>query len=366
VKRRRSLAAASSLALLATAACRAPLDARPIEIPEAARASYEDALRRRAAAPDLGGDDARAELEAALSSAKEALAVAPDEFRFAVLVQDLEFDLDARAARERYTSTAPATARDRTLAARALLPERSAEARDLLLDASRGEPGFAWARYGLAFVERNEGQATAAIADAEQALKLDPTLIEALRLLADLYQSGGDRKRALLAREELIEVTNGDLGERHRYARLLLESDSKSDASDAERQLRVILAAVGDPPAPAQLEFARDALLDLGTCFARRADKNRNPKALEEAIAAWRRALALDPWCLTALYNIGLVERDQRNDPRAALAAFEEYLSRAESMSGPLPSDQLISRYLAVPDNVMTLREQLGLPQEPP
>ncbi len=357
--RKRIGRAAAALLVSAAAACQSPIVARPFEIAPAARASYDDALERRARSSRLGGDEARAELEAALQSAKAALAAAPGDFRLAVLVQDLEFDLDARAARERYVAEPASTAMVKTLAARALLPERSAEARELLLAACAEEPDLAWARYGLAFVERREGHAGAALADAERALRLDPTLVEALRLLADLYEDGGDRKRAIEAREKLIEVTAGDLVERHRFARLLLDSDSKSDATDAEKELRVILAAAGDPPRPERRDVARDALLDLGTAYARR-------NYVEQAIGYWRQALAVDGDCLTALCNVGIVELMQRRDPRAALAAFEEYLSRAQSMSGPLPSDQIYYRHLYVPHQVFVLRGELGLPTEAP
>lgn len=359
MKRRRLLAGLAMVAAAAIAApgCRSTLRAEPIVIPAAARASYDQALEARARARLLSGEAAGAELANALASARDALARAPDEFRLAVLVQDLEFDLDPRAARERYVEAAPDTAAGRTLAARALLPERTGEAHDLLLAACEQAPRFAWARYGLGFVERARGNPDVALRAAEAALRLDPSLVEALRLVAELCEEGGDRERAVLARERLIEVTGGDLEERHRYARLLLDADDRSDATDAEKELRVILAALGDPPPPGQRRFAGDALVDLGTAYARR---NR----FEEAIGHWRHALAVDSDCLTALSNIGVVELASRDDPRAALAAFEEYLARAQSIRAPLGADQLLYRLFYVPNQVLELRQRLGLPTD--
>jgi tetratricopeptide (TPR) repeat protein len=343
-------------AALVAAGCSSSLRAEPPVIPPQARVPYEEAARRFAAARAAGGESLRAELVAALAAAREARARAPEDFRIAALEQDLEFALDARAARERGAALPKSTASEKTLAARALLPERTDEAHDLLLAACEQDPRFAWARYGLAFIERLQGRFDDALRDAERALELDPSLVEALRLLAELYESGGDREHAVRARELLIEVSGGDLEERHRYAQLLLDADDRSDATDAEKELRVILAALGDPPGPAQREFARDALVDLGTAYARRS-------RFAEAIVYWRQALALDPDCLTAIYNIGVAEElKPRPDLAAALAAFEEYLARAQSMGGPLPFDQVYYRYFAVPRRVLELRQKLGLP----
>ncbi|MBL8841618.1 MAG: hypothetical protein JNL90_08840 [Planctomycetes bacterium] len=340
-----------ALALLA-GGCRSTLHARPIAIEPAAAAPYAEAERERARAATLADPERRAALEAALAAARRAQAAAPDEFRAALLAQDLEFELDLRAARERYVADSAETAAAKVLAARALLPERTAEARTLLTSAIAQDGDFAFARYGLAFLEQREGRADRARTLCAEALARDPTLLESLRMLAELEQDAGSRERALEARTLLIEVTGGDLLERHRLAQLLLEADDRSDATAAEKQLRVILEQLGDVPGPEQLELARDAWLDLGTAFARRSRD-------AEAIAAWEHALALDRECLTALYNIGVVEMKQRRHPELALLAFEEYLLRAQTMTRPLPADQIFYRLFYVPNQVRELREQL-------
>jgi tetratricopeptide (TPR) repeat protein len=279
-------------------------------------------------------------------------------------VQDLEFDLDPRAARELYAATgASATAREKTLAARALLPERLSDARDLLASACEQDPKFAWARYGLAFVDREFGRTDSALAGATEALRLDPTLLEALRLIAELAEEAGQRDEAVWARKELVSATGGDLEERRHYAQLLLESDAPRAASTAEKELRAIADAIGDPPPPNLRAELRDVYVDLGTAYALR---ERNPDALAAAIRCWRHALELDPECLTALSNIGLVELfPKRQNDSAALAAFEEYLRRAQTLSTPLSEDQVYYRQFFVPNQVLQLRQRLGLSTEP-
>ena len=66
------------------------------------------------------------------------------------------------------------------------------------------------------------------------------------------------------------------------------------------------------------------------------------------------------------VYNIGIVEQQQRHDPKAALAAFEEYMSVAQSLSGPLPAAEVYNRYFNVPSKILDLRQKLGMPLEKP
>ncbi|MSR45904.1 MAG: tetratricopeptide repeat protein [Planctomycetes bacterium] len=337
--------------LLAAVGCSTLLDARPPTLAPAAVEPMARAHEARTRAAALSDQERRAMLETALAAARAAAVAAPEEFRAELLVQDIELELDPRGARERYANGPAEGAASKVLVARALLPDRSVEARALLESALKQDGGFAWALYGLAFVERRDGHSDRARELCEQALHRDPSLIEALRLLADLYE-GGDRERAIQARQLLVEVTGGELTERHAFAQLLLEADDRSDASVAVRELRAILDALGDATTPAARELARDCWLDLGTAFARRAND-------EQAIIAWQRALALDRECLTALYNVGVAEQ-RRGDLARSLAAFEEYLARAQSMERSLPVDQVLYRHFYVPNQVRTLRERLA------
>lgn len=343
--------AALLLLSLTIASCRSPLVARPLELAPAAIEPMARARALRTKAAALGEPERRATLDAALQAALAAVAAAPDEFRARVLVQDLELEIDPRGTRDRYANGPAEGATGKVLAARALLPDRALEARALLEQALVEDDEFAWAYYGLAFVEQREGRGDRARELCERALDADPTLVEALRLLADLCE-GSDRVRAISARQLLVAVTGGDLAERHALAQLLLEADDRSDATDAVEELKAILAAVGEPVTNEARELARDCWLDMGTAYARR---NRDPQAL----AAWDRALALDRECLTALYNVGVVEL-KRDRPEAALAAFEEYLLRAQSMTRSLPADQVFYRHFYVPNQVRALRDRLG------
>ena len=354
------LAAAAATA----AACSSQPAVRPIAVQIEALPDYTTARTLREEAAEAEGEAKRVKLEAALAAARRAHAGSPDDFRIATLVQDLEFDLDPRATRETYSIPgATASAREKTLAARALLPERLSEARDLLASACEQDPKFAWARYGLAFVDREFGRTDAALAGATEALRLDPSLLEALRLIAELCEESNQRDEALWARKELVRATRGDLEERRRYAQLLLESDAKRDATEAEDELRAIAAAIGEPPPPELRGELRDVFVDLGTAWARH---DRNDSALDQAIRCWRHALELDPECLTALSNIGLVELfPVRQNDSAALAAFEEYLRRAQTLSTPLSEDQVYYRQFFVPNQVLLLRKRLGLSTEP-
>ena len=258
------------------------------------------------------------------------------------MVQDLEFLADPRAAREQYAA-ASGTAQEKTLAARAILPERLSEARDLLLKACDQEPAFGWARYGLAWVENELGRSDQALVEAMTAVRLEPSLLEALRFYAELAGVTGAREQALWARRELVAATGGDLRERRRYADLLLESNSKREAAAAEVELRAILAEIGEPPPPAFRKMLSDVYVAIGCTYAQRY-------RYDEAIAWWRHALTLDFESLTALANIGGVELNRAGDTdgavrrrhqESALAAYEEYLMRAQGLSTPLPSDEI-------------------------
>jgi len=352
----RSRATALAVLLLPLAACSSHLEAEPLEIAPAAVAAMARAQQERERAAGLADEERARAMEAALAAAREAVAAAPDELRARLLVQDLELEIDERGARDRYAHGPAATAVEKVLAARALLPDRTAEARALLQAAIEQDGDLAWARYGLAFVERKNGRSDRARALCEEALARDPMLIEALRMVADLYQDGGDRVRAIEARRLLLEVGDDDLAQRHALAQLLLEADDRSDAHEAIDELRSILDTLGEALEGDARDLARDCWVDLGTAYARRNND-------VEAIGCWERALALDRDCLMALYNIGVVDL-KRDKAAAALAAFEEYLARARASTKPLPVNQVFYRHYFVPNQVRDLRARLERERE--
>ena len=196
-------------------------------------------------------------------------------------------------------------------------------------------------------------------------MRLDPSLLEALRLYADLAGSTGARGEALWARHELVAATGGELRERRLYAELLLESNGKRDAAAAEVELRAMVEQIGEPPPPAFRKMLSDVYVAIGCTYAQRY-------RYDEAIAWWRHALTLDFESLTALANIGGVELNRAEhtearcagSTRSALAAYEEYMLRAQGLTKPLPSDEISYRYFTVPEHVLTLRKLLGLPPE--
>jgi len=357
----------AALALLAfgAAACESPPPIEPIVMAASVQSDADAARRVRDDVLERGSEVARAQLDEALAAARRARDGAPDDFRIACLVQDLEFLADPRAARLQYAA-ATGSAREKTLAARALLPERMSEARDLLIKACDQDPAFGWSRYGLARVESDLGRNDQALAEALAAVRLEPSLLEALRLYADLAGSIGAREDALWARRELVAATGGDLRERFRYARLLLESNAKRDASAAEVELRAMVEQIGEPPPPAFRKVLSDVYVAIGCSYSQRY-------RYDEAIAWWRQALTLDFESLTALANIGGVELNRADDTdgavrrrhqEAALAAYEEYMLRAQGLTTPLPSNEIRYRYFSVPEHVLTLRKLLGLPAE--
>ena len=357
----------AALALLAfgAAACESPPQIEPIVMAASVQSDADAARRVRDDVLERGSEVARAQLDEALAAARRARDGAPDDFRIACLVQDLEFLADPRAARLQYAA-ATGSAREKTLAARALLPERSSEARDLLIKACDQDPAFGWSRYGLARVESDLGRNAQALAEALAAVRLEPSLLEALRLYADLAGSTRAREEALWARRELVAATGGDLRERRRYAELLLESNAKREASAAEVELRAMVDQIGEPPPPAFRKVLSDVYVAIGCTYSQRY-------RYDEAIAWWRHALTLDFESLTALANIGGVELNRADDTdgavrrrhqEAALAAYEEYMLRAQGLTTPLPSDEISYRYFSVPEHVLTLRKLLGLPAE--
>lgn len=119
---------------------------------------------------------------------------------------------------------------------------------------------------------------------------IDPHLEEAERLIAE-----GDYDRAIRQLEISTRLREGEAGVGNRLlARALLARHGDGDAQAAIVRLRAAIEA--DPD-------VADAHNDLGVAYARSGK-------LDEAIAAVRRALQLDPAHAGALQNLQLMERD--------------------------------------------------------
>jgi tetratricopeptide (TPR) repeat protein len=292
------------------------------------------------------------QLARALEEFEAVAAASPRMFRARRAIQDILLELDPSAARERFLVPADSGDPEKlTLAARLLAPVDAERARQYLELAVEADPEFAWARYGLAFLDWQEGRDEPALDRVLEALARDPGFPEARELEARLYESLGRRDEALASYRRLLE-TKDTVELRYRYANLLLRSDDEEDAEAAEEQLRQVIERATAATAEPDPELLARATLDLGVALA---DQRRPEPALE----MFHRALELDPELLPAWYNIGWVLEVQMGLPEEALEAYRHYEEAAAQAGGELPAAQILDRIFYVPENIRRLEERL-------
>lgn len=165
------------------------------------------------------------------------------------------------------------------------LLQRPADAVQALAQAVDQQPGWAPARYQLARLLRELGQAEAATVHARQAARLAPEDASALQLLAMLQEEGNDLRaaEATLARALALAPQRPTL--HHNLGVVLHRSGRHAEALVAHEQA----LALGLDAAEAHYNLG-NTLQALGLA--------------ERALAAYRRALALVPLHALSLYDL--------------------------------------------------------------
>ena len=339
-------------------ACSAPPSRPWNDLPEAARGGFLEAESAWEHAQGLPPGDPRraASLGVALQQLDRVLETAPVYFRAHYLRQRTLLEIDPSAAAAEYpVLDVPDRPAALTLAGAMLLPDRPHRAAWILERATRLDPDFAWAWYGLAFVERSRGNHAEALIAAERATELLPDFPEALDLLVRIEESLGLRTETLETYARLLEARPGDPRLRHRLARRLLQSDDPRESRLAEQELRHALRLIPAPVPHSMAALEISIRVDLGLALFLDG-------RLEEAAGEYRTALELEPGNLDAWYNLGFVLERLGRD-REALDAYEQYVSRWHAAQG-VTAGQLRDRFSQVPAAIRRLRERLGL--EPP
>ena len=277
--------------------------------------------------------------------------------------------------------------------------------------ALEGDPGYAPARVALLQAQVNRGQTDAALAEAkamapqfgesgdfqltygrlllrkgdwsgaaaalEKATTLLPRNAEAHARLGTAYQFTNPRRpaEALTAYRKAVELDPKNLEYRTTYG-IMLGINKQSDAGIAELKKVIETPGYKSP----------DAYLNLGWLY-----RNTEPKRAEESVAAYRRALELDPaneqaalgmgWAYLYLKNydegIKAFEKAVQLDPDLAADAynaigwgylFKKDLPQAEAFLGKAQTAGRRDNRLA--DNIDRVKKGLeaaaNVPDEPP
>ncbi|HEY76418.1 MAG TPA: tetratricopeptide repeat protein [Thermoflexia bacterium] len=172
----------------------------------------------------------------------------------------------------------------------------------------------------------DEAELAAGMAHLEEAVRWDSRNVQALRLLARGYVSLGESEAAL-------EVLQQALAVRPRNPLVHLElGDVYDSIGDAEAAVREYEAGrIGSRSLPAAANYLK------------LADAQASYGSGELAILFWRKALALDPGNLYALYRLFKAHRDLGDIEQAAV--YEERLRYFELESVAVPLDFRLAEY---------------------
>ncbi|MFP3939714.1 MAG: tetratricopeptide repeat protein [Thermoanaerobaculia bacterium] len=154
----------------------------------------------------------------------------------------------------------------------------------------------------------NEGQVAEAVAKFEEAVAIDPSLLPAHRILADLYTTQGRHKDALRTAERVLELAPGDSD----AALVRYDALQGLGRTDEARQALDRLVETGDPGEVAKRVYNA-------------AVQTQKGGGEEEALALFRRSVELDPELAPAWSAIAGIEL-ARNEPQAAVEAAARLL----------------------------------------
>jgi tetratricopeptide (TPR) repeat protein len=150
-----------------------------------------------------------------------------------------------------------------------------------------------------------------ATASFEEALKLNPDLIEAYAVLADLYVEQKKYPQAIAAAERVLQTKPADAGA---LTALYDAAQATGDKAKADVALNGMLA--GAPGRETAIRLLNKGVTDF--------NENRMP----EAISAFERAEKADPTLAKAHYMLGLAYVNTDNKPKA-VEHFAKFLEMA-------------------------------------
>src|SRR5215470_3892083 len=182
-----------------------------------------------------------------------------------------------------------------------LLHERfnNREAADLFREALAKDPSNAQAYLGLAIVSADsfDGKATVY---AAKAIELDPKMVEAHELMADLTLQNDDREVAIAEADKAIALENDALDAMAIHAAVELLADRSPDAWFAK------IAAINP---------------SYGQAYARVADQLELHYRYEDAATYYRKAIEVDPrlWSAHSDLGIDLMRLGEEDEPMKEL-----------------------------------------------
>jgi tetratricopeptide (TPR) repeat protein len=204
-----------------------------------------------------------------------------------------------------------------------------------------GDPGYTPARVAMVQVLLRQGKTDAAFSDAQQIVKEMPNNAQAQLVLGRLYMRKGDWPNAASALEQAARLAPGDaetqarLGTAEQYVgkkaeslaayKRAVELDPKN--IDYRTTYGLILGVNGQAAAGAE-ELRKvvstpgykesDGYVNLGWLY-----RNTEPKRIDDSIAAYKKALELNPKEEQAALGMGWSYINQKNWD-AAIAAFNQ------------------------------------------
>lgn len=169
------------------------------------------------------------------------------------------------------------------------------------------------ARYNLAVTLQEAGRGDEAFAALKDAIRLDPGRPEAHNALGIALALRGDLEGARSEFARTVELDPHDAKALNNLANALRDLKRPDEAAAAYRRAIALAPSYADP------------LNGLGAIEVQRHQP-------EEAIPYFERALAAAPAMHEARLNLGIAE-DLSGDPRAAAAAYREFLKETEGDS---------------------------------
>ena len=173
------------------------------------------------------------------------------------------------------------------------------DAEGLFKEALARDPNNAQAYLGLALVSA-DGFDEKAVEWATKALELDPKLVEAHELMANLALEDSDTQQAVAQADEAIKLS--------------------PDALDA-MAIRAAVEVLADRSPDAWLDKIRQVNPDYGEAYAIVAHHLILNRRYEDGVAYYRKAVALDPqlWSARSQLGINLMRLGQVDEPRQQL-----------------------------------------------
>jgi tetratricopeptide (TPR) repeat protein len=182
-------------------------------------------------------------------------------------------------------------------------------------EAIRLDPNYAKAHYNLGIAYHEQGKLDDAIAEYKEAIRIDPSMADAHINLGVAYADQGKLDEAIAAYREAIRI-NPDLGDAHLNLGLAYDDQGRWDEAIAEYK-EVIRINPDDA----------DAHYNLGLVYYRQ-DK------LDEAIVAWKEAIRIEPKDSMTHNNLGRAYYDQGRLDEAVVELKEAIRLDAENYRG--------------------------------